>query len=256
MPDLLTIERLSAGYGEAVVVSNVSLSLVEGKALALLGRNGMGKTTLINTIVGVTRRFGGSIALDGVDITAMRPEQRAHAGVGWVPQERNIFKSLTVHENLTAVAQPGRWTAEKVYALFPRLQERRGNLGNQLSGGEQQMLAVGRALVLNPRVMLLDEPLEGLAPIIVDELLAALRRIIREEGVSAILVEQNAKKILGVTDHAIIIERGAVVHTADSGALAADRAALETHLGVTDHGPRRIGRTKGAASKGSASNAH
>jgi branched-chain amino acid transport system ATP-binding protein len=248
MPDLLTIERLSAGYGEAVVLSNVSLSLVEGNALALLGRNGMGKTTLINTIVGVTRRFG--------DNTALRPEQRAHAGVGWVPQERNIFKSLTVHENLTAVAQPGRWTAEKVYALFPRLQERRGNLGNQLSGGEQQMLAVGRALVLNPRVMLLDEPLEGLAPIIVEELLAALRRIIREEGVSAILVEQNAKKILGVTDHAIIIERGAVVHTADSVALAADRAALETHLGVTDHGPRRIGRVKGSAPEGSASNAH
>jgi len=247
MPDLLNIERLSAGYGEAVVLSNVSLSLVEGKALALLGRNGMGKTTLINTIVGVTRRFGGTIALDGADITALRPEQRAHAGIGWVPQERNIFKSLTVHENLTAVAQPGRWTAEKVYALFPRLQERRGNLGNQLSGGEQQMLAVGRALVLNPRVMLLDEPLEGLAPIIVEELLAALRRIIREEGVSAILVEQNAKKILGVTDHAIIIERGAVIHTADSGALAADRVALETHLGVTDHGPRRIGRTKGSA---------
>ena len=247
MPDLLTIERLSAGYGEAVVLSNVSLSLVEGKALALLGRNGMGKTTLINTIVGVTRRFGGTIALDGADITALRPEQRAHAGIGWVPQERNIFKSLTVHENLTAVAQPGRWTAEKVYALFPRLQERRGNLGNQLSGGEQQMLAVGRALVLNPRVMLLDEPLEGLGPIIVDELLVALRRIIREEGVSAILVEQNAKKILGVTDHAIIIERGAVIHTADSGTLAADRVALETHLGVTDHGPRRIGRTKGSA---------
>jgi branched-chain amino acid transport system ATP-binding protein len=247
MPDLLTIERLSAGYGEAVVLSNVSLSLVEGKALALLGRNGMGKTTLINTIVGVTRRFGGTVVLDGADITALRPEQRAHAGIGWVPQERNIFKSLTVHENLTAVAQPGRWTAEKVYALFPRLQERRGNLGNQLSGGEQQMLAVGRALVLNPRVMLLDEPLEGLAPIIVEELLAALRRIIREEGVSAILVEQNAKKILGVTDHAIIIERGAVIHTADSGALAADRVALETHLGVTDHGPRRIGRTKGSA---------
>jgi len=247
MPDLLTIERLSAGYGEAVVLSNVSLSLVEGKALALLGRNGMGKTTLINTIVGVTRRFGGTIALDGADITALRPEQRAHAGIAWVPQDRNIFKSLTVHENLTAVAQPGRWTAEKVYALFPRLQERRGNLGNQLSGGEQQMLAVGRALVLNPRVMLLDEPLEGLAPIIVEELLAALRRIIREEGVSAILVEQNAKKILGVTDHAIIIERGAVIHTADSGTLAADRVALETHLGVTDHGPRRIGRTKGSA---------
>src|ERR1700761_759017 len=244
MPELLAIEELCAGYGEAVVLSSLSLSLAEGEALALLGRNGMGKTTLINTIVGVTRYFSGKIALDGADITKMRPDQRAHIGIGWVPQERNIFKSLTVHENLTAVAQPGRWTTEKVYEMFPRLAERRQNLGNQLSGGEQQMLAVGRALVLNPRVLLLDEPLEGLAPIIVDELLAALRRIIRDEGMSAILVEQNAKKILPVTDRAIILERGAVVHTAESGTLATDRTALDTHLGVTDHGPRRIGRAK------------
>ncbi len=244
MRDLLSIENLSAGYGEAVVLSGVSLNLAEGKALALLGRNGMGKTTLVNTIVGVTRYFGGTIALDGADITRLRPDQRAHAGIGWVPQERNIFKSLTVHENLTAVARPGRWTTGKVYALFPRLDERRDNLGNQLSGGEQQMLAVGRALVLNPKVMLLDEPLEGLAPIIVEELLAALRRIIRDEGMSAILVEQNAKKILGVTDTAVIIERGSVVHAADSAALIADRTALEKHLGVTDTSPRRIGRPK------------
>jgi branched-chain amino acid transport system ATP-binding protein len=244
MPDLLTIEQLCAGYGEAVVLSNVSLSLTEGKALALLGRNGMGKTTLINSIVGVTRYLGGTIALDGVEISKLRPDQRAHLGIGWVPQERNIFKSLTVHENLTAVAKPGQWTIDKIYMLFPRLEERRQNLGNQLSGGEQQMLAVGRALALNPRVMLLDEPLEGLAPIIVEELLAALRRVIREEGTSAILVEQNAKKILGVTDHAIILERGSVVHAADSVTLAGDRVALETHLGVTDHGPRRNARTK------------
>jgi len=244
MADLLKIEHLSAGYGEAVVLSGISLSLAEGQALALLGRNGMGKTTLINTIVGVTRYFSGKITLDGLDITKLRPDQRAHAGVGWVPQERNIFKSLTVHENLTAVAQSGRWTTDKVYELFPRLNERRQNLGNQLSGGEQQMLAVARALVLNPRVMLLDEPLEGLAPIIVDELLKALRRIIRDEGMSAILVEQNAKKILGVTDHAIIVERGAVVHAADSAMLLNDRTVLETHLGVTDTGPRRFGRTR------------
>jgi branched-chain amino acid transport system ATP-binding protein len=149
---------------------------------------------------------------------------------------------LTVEENLTAVARPGRWTPAKVYELFPRLAERRNNLGNQLSGGEQQMLAVGRALVLNPRIMLLDEPLEGLAPIIVEELLAGLNRIIREEGLSAILVEQNAQKILSVTDRAIILERGSIVHRADSAALKADRAILETYLGVTDAGPRRAGR--------------
>jgi len=244
MSELLTVAQLSAGYGEAVVLSDVSLSLSEGQALALLGRNGMGKTTLINSIVGVTRYFAGTIALDGADITRLRPDQRAHLGIGWVPQERNIFKSLTVQENLTAVARPGPWRADKVYMLFPRLKERRQNLGNQLSGGEQQMLAVGRALVLNPRVMLLDEPLEGLAPIIVEELLAALRRIIREEGTSAIVVEQNAKKILSVTDRAVIIERGAVVHAADSAALAGDHAALEIYLGVTDSGPRRGRRVK------------
>ena len=242
MPDLLRIEHLSAGYGEAVVLSDISLSLAEGRALALLGRDGTGKTTLINSIVGVTTYFSGVIAIDGADITRLRPDERAHAGIGWVPQERNIFKSLTVHENLTAVAQPGRWTTDKVYALFPRLEERRQNLGNQLSGGEQQMLAVARALVLNPRVMLLDEPLEGLAPIIVEELLRALRRIIRDEGMSAILVEQNPKKILGVTDDAIILERGAIVHAADSATLSSDRAALEAHLGVTDTAPRRFGR--------------
>jgi branched-chain amino acid transport system ATP-binding protein len=231
MSDLLTLERLSAGYGEALVLNEVSLRLPEGRALALLGRNGMGKTTLINSIVGVTRYRGGTIRLDGVDITRLRPEQRAHAGIGWVPQERNIFKSLTVDENLTAVARPGPWSPDKVYQLFPRLAERRGNLGNALSGGEQQMLAIGRALVLNPRVMLLDEPLEGLAPIIVDELLAALRRIIREEGLSAIVVEQNAQKVLAVADRAVVLERGSIVYEADSSAV--DRAVLERLLGVT-----------------------
>ncbi len=158
MADLLSIENLRAGYGEAVVLPDMSLRLREGEVLALLGRNGTGKTTLINSIVGVTRRFGGSIALAGRDITAMRPDQRARAGIGWVPQERNIFRSLTVEENMTAVAQNGPWTVERVYEMFPRLKERRGNFGNQLSGGEQQMLAVGRALTLNPKVLLLDEP--------------------------------------------------------------------------------------------------
>ena len=234
MPDLLVVEKLSAGYGEAIVLSDISLSVPEGRALALLGRNGMGKTTLVNSIVGVTRYLGGVIRLDGRDITQLRPDQRAHAGIGWVPQERNIFKSLTVEENLTAVARPGPWSVEKVYGLFPRLKERTRNLGNQLSGGEQQMLAIGRALILNPKILLLDEPLEGLAPILVEELLAALRRVIRDEGMSAILVEQNAQKILGVTDQAAIIERGAVVYQAQSAVLKADHAILEAYLGVSD----------------------
>ncbi len=242
MSELLTIERLTAGYGEAIVLNAVSLALSEGHSLALLGRNGMGKTTLINSIVGVTRFFGGTISLDGCDITGLRPDQRAHAGIGWVPQERNIFKSLTVEENLTAVARPGPWSVARIYELFPRLAERRRNLGNQLSGGEQQMLAVGRALILNPRVILLDEPLEGLAPILVEELLAALKRIIRDEGMSAILVEQNAQKVLGVTDRAAIIERGAVVYEGASADLLADRAVLESYLGVTAADPRRGGR--------------
>jgi branched-chain amino acid transport system ATP-binding protein len=239
MAELLSLDRLKAGYGEAVVLADISLKLEQGQSLALLGRNGMGKTTLINSIVGVTRYRSGAVRLDGRDITKLTPERRARAGVGWVPQERNIFRSLTVHENLTAVALPGRWTPQKVYAMFPRLGERRGNLGNQLSGGEQQMLAVGRALVLNPKIILLDEPLEGLAPIIVEELLTAMSRIIREEGMSAILVEQSPQKILGVTDRAVILERGMVVHEAASADLRADRAVLETYLGVTDQGPRR-----------------
>jgi branched-chain amino acid transport system ATP-binding protein len=239
MPELLAIERLTAGYGEAVAIADVSVAVAEGEALALLGRNGMGKTTLVNSIVGVTRRFGGAIRLDGRDITGLRPDQRARLGIGWVPQERNIFRSLTVEENLTAVAQPGSWTTAKVYALFPRLKERRGNLGHQLSGGEQQMLAVARALVLNPRIMLFDEPLEGLAPILVEELLAALRQVIRGEGTSAILVEQNAQKILGVTDRAVILEKGNVVHEGASAALRGERAILEKYLGVVDVAPRR-----------------
>jgi branched-chain amino acid transport system ATP-binding protein len=244
MADLLTIDRLSAGYGEAIVLSDVTLSLQEGHSLALLGRNGMGKTTLVNSIVGVTRYRGGAIRLAGRDITRLRPDQRAHAGIGWVPQERNIFKSLTLHENLTAIARPGPWTPDKVYALFPRLGERKNNLGNQLSGGEQQMLALGRALVLNPKLILLDEPLEGLAPIIVEELLAALNRITRDEGLSAILVEQNAQKVLGVTDRAIILERGAVVYSGDSAALGADRQVLEKYIGVSEGAPRRTGHSR------------
>jgi len=232
MSDLLSIEGLRAGYGEAVVLPKMTLRLPEGQVLALLGRNGTGKTTLINSIVGVTRRFSGTITLGGQDITSLRPDQRARAGIGWVPQERNIFRSLTVEENMTAVAQPGPWTVERVYQMFPRLKERRGNFGNQLSGGEQQMLAVGRALTLNPKVLLLDEPTEGLAPIIVEELLKALGTITRAGGICSIIVEQHAQKILGLADRAVILERGGLVHDASSQDLKADPAVLEKYLGV------------------------
>jgi len=232
MRDLLGIENLRAGYGEAVVLPDMSLHLAESQVLALLGRNGTGKTTLINSIVGITKRFAGTVSLNGLNLTQMRPDQRARAGIGWVPQERNIFRSLTVEENMTAVAQPGPWTVEKVYEMFPRLKERRGNFGNQLSGGEQQMLAIGRALTLNPKVLLLDEPTEGLAPIIVEELLAALGTISRTSGICAIIVEQNAQKILGLADRVVILERGTIVHDAPSAALKADPAVLERYLGV------------------------
>jgi branched-chain amino acid transport system ATP-binding protein len=230
---LLALSQLSAGYGLARVINEVSLAMEAGTSLAVLGRNGTGKTTLLNTIIGATRHLGGTVRLEGRDISKLRSDLRARAGIGWVPQERNIFKSLTVEENLTAVQLPGPWDVEAVYRMFPRLKERRGNMGNQLSGGEQQMLAVARALVLNPKLILLDEPTEGLAPIIIEELLAALKRITRDEGLSAIIVEQHAQKILGVTDNAIILDRGAIVHQSTSASLIADPAPLEAHLGVT-----------------------
>ena len=229
MAELLKVEGLVSGYGEARVVANVSFSLNNGKSLALLGRNGVGKTTLVNTLIGVTTRHAGRIFVDGEDFTALAPHARANRGIGWVPQERDIFRSLSVEENLTAVARLGPWTVERVFEMFPRLGERRRNGGRQLSGGEQQMLAVGRALVLNPKLLLLDEPTEGLAPIIVDELLAALRRLARE-GLSMIIVEQKPKKILPFTDEAIILNRGAIAYEAPSADLIANPESLEAHL--------------------------
>ena len=232
MAELLKVEGLRSGYGEAVVVQGISLILEQGQSLALLGRNGTGKTTLLNTLIGVTRRHAGRVSLGGQDITALAPHQRAAAGIGWVPQERNIFKSLTVHENLTAVARPGAWTVARAYDMFPRLAERKTNMGNQLSGGEQQMLAVARALVLNPKLLLLDEPLEGLAPIIVEELLRSIARVVRDEGMSAIIVEQNPRLILPITQHAVVLDRGSVVHEGASAALLADRERLDRWLAV------------------------
>jgi branched-chain amino acid transport system ATP-binding protein len=239
MSELLKIDGLSAGYGEAVVLHGVSLALNEGQTLALLGRNGTGKTTLINTLAGATRQHAGSITLGGKPLHTLPAHERAAAGIGWVPQERNIFKSLTVHENLTAVARPARkgrtaspWTPQRVYELFPRLAERKTNLGTQLSGGEQQMLALGRALVLNPTLLLLDEPCEGLAPIIVQELLRAIRRITRDEGLSAILVEQHPQAILAISDTAAVLDRGTVVYSGTASSLLEQPELLGKLLGV------------------------
>ena len=240
MSELLMIHELSAGYGEAVVLQNISFSLAEGETLALLGRNGTGKTTLLDTLAGATRQHAGRIDFAGYALHTLPSHQRAASGIGWVPQERNIFKSLTVHENLTSVARIPRdgqssrpWTPERVYEMFPRLAERKTNLGTQLSGGEQQMLALGRALVLNPRLLLLDEPLEGLAPIIVEELLRAIARITREEGLSAIIVEQHPQAILAISHKAIVLDHGEVVHSGSARDLREQPDLLNKLLGVT-----------------------
>lgn len=233
MAEWLQIESLSAGYGEAVILHDVSLALPQGQTLALLGRNGAGKTTLINTIAGATRQHAGRIRLNGVALHALPSHARAAAGVGWVPQERDIFKSLTVLENLTAVARPGAWTPARVFELFPRLAERQRNMGHQLSGGEQQMLAVGRALVLNPKLLLLDEPLEGLAPIIVQELLQAIARITSEEGLSAVIVEQHPQAILAISHHAAVLDQGRVIHAGPALELLNQSALLDHLLGMS-----------------------
>ena len=231
MARLIEVEGLTAGYGEATVIEDVSLALDEGASLALLGRNGVGKTTLIATLLGLTHRHAGRIAWRGRDVARDPPHARARAGMGWVPQERFMFPSLTVEEHLSAVARPGPWDAARGFELFPALAERRRNLGNQLSGGEQQMLAIGRALMVNPALLLLDEPMEGLAPIIVQSLAAVVRRLV-EGGLAVILVEQHARLALGLTREAVVLDRGRIVHRAPSAALAADPALLGRLLGV------------------------
>lgn len=236
MAEVLSFDSLTAGYGNAVVLDRLSFKLEQGQSLAILGRNGVGKTTLLETLMGHTRVFSGRIHWRGRDITRLAPYRRARAGLGWVPQEREVFPSLTVEENLTVIACAGPWHLQRVYDLFPRLQERRANYGNQLSGGEQQMLAIGRALMTNPALLLLDEPMEGLAPIIVEELSRALRLLSDREGLASIIVEQHPVLALSMTDQAIVLERGTVVHAGASQAVASNPALLQRLLGVGGDG--------------------
>ena len=226
MAEALRLERVRAGYGQTVVLEDVDLVLRERGALAVLGRNGVGKTTLLATIMGHTTFHSGEILLSEKSISRLPVYQRARLGVGFVPQEREIFASLSVEENLGVAARPGRWTLERVYDLFPRLAERRSNQGNQISGGEQQMLAIGRALMGNPVLLLMDEPLEGLAPIIVEALLASLKRLISEDSLAIVLVEQHAKLALQVTREALVMSRGRVIHHGPSAELLADPERL------------------------------
>ena len=237
MAELLRVENLSAGYGEARVVHGVGFVLEDGQSLALLGRNGVGKTTLVDSLIGVTTLFSGRIALGGEDIAPLPPYLRARRGLGWTPQERNIFRSLTVEENLTAVAIPGAWTVKRVYGLFPRLEERRPPWAGNCRAGSSKCWPSAARWSSTRACLLLDEPTEGLAPIIVDELLAVLRELSRA-GLSMIIVEQKPKKILPFTDQAIVLDRGAVAHAAPSAEFLSDPAALDAHLTATKKGRR------------------
>jgi branched-chain amino acid transport system ATP-binding protein len=229
---LLALRDLRAGYAASVVLEDISFDLPAHGSLAVLGRNGVGKSTLLLSIMGYTQISRGHILWRGLDVTRQPPHRRARAGMGWVAQEREIFPSLTVEENLTVAARAGRWTLRSVYELFPRLAERRRNLGNQLSGGEQQMLAIARALMTNPALLLLDEPLEGLAPVVVEELAAAIGHMAAASANALILVEQHVEFALPLTKNAIVIERGRIVHSAPSAQLLADHATLDRLVGL------------------------
>jgi len=217
----LRLQGVRAGYGETVVLEDIGFELPERGALALLGRNGVGKTTLLATLMGHTQMHGGQIAYRGQPIERLPVHERSRLGMGYVPQTRDIFPSLSIEENLLVAARSGRWPIERVYELFPRLAERRSHMGNQISGGEQQMLSIGRALMGNPSILLLDEPMEGLAPIIVEMLLQALTRLIREESLTVVLVEQSAKLALQVTQDVLVLSRGRIIHSGKSADLLA-----------------------------------
>jgi len=233
MTDLLHIDNLTAGYGAIQVLHGVNLSLAQGGRLALIGRNGVGKTTLLKSVMGLADVKAGQVRLDGQDITKWSARERAHAGIGYVPQTRDIFPSLTVEENLLAgLKGRPRSALDEAYALFPRLAERRQNGGQQLSGGEQQMLSVARTLLGKPRLLLLDEPLEGLAPIICIELMRAFEHLAQDTGVAVLLVEQKVDDALRFAPRAVVLERGEVVHQSESAALSQRKDLLERYVGV------------------------
>ena len=233
MTDLLHIDNLTAGYGAVQVLHGVNLSLASGGRLALIGRNGVGKTTLLKAVMGLADVKAGQVRLDGLDITKWSARERAHAGIGYVPQTRDIFPSLTVEENLLAgLKGRPRSALNEAYALFPRLAERRQNGGQQLSGGEQQMLSVARTLLGKPRLLLLDEPLEGLAPIICIELMRAFEHLAQDTGVAVLLVEQKVDDALRFAPRAVVLERGEVVHQSESAALSQRQDLLERYVGV------------------------
>jgi branched-chain amino acid transport system ATP-binding protein len=228
----LVVKELSAGYGASIVLDAVSFTLPESRSMALLGRNGVGKTTLITTLMGLTTLHGGSLTLGGTDLARTPTYVRARSGLGWVPQERGIYPSLTVAEHLSAVARPGEWDSKRIFELFPSLKARYRQRGDQLSGGEQQMLAIGRALVTNPRVLLLDEPMEGLAPVIVEQVAGVIRELRDRTRLSMILVEQHARLALGLSDDVLVLDRGRVVHRGASAALLVDEALQHRLLAV------------------------
>jgi branched-chain amino acid transport system ATP-binding protein len=234
MADLLVLDNVTAGYRDTVVLEAISAAIGTKECWAVLGRNGVGKSTLLMTVMGLTSLRGGSIKLAGKEITGLTTHRRARAGIGYVPQEREIFPSLTVDENLRVATTQGEWTRERVYDLFPRLAERKRNYGNQLSGGEQQMLAVGRALVGNPKVLLLDEPFEGLAPVIIDTIVAALGRLRRESAIATVLVEQLVDVTLEMTEQTLVLDKGQIVWHGESRALAADRERLASLVGLQE----------------------
>jgi len=228
----LDLENVRAGYGETVVLEDIRFALGASETVSIIGRNGVGKTTLLATIMGHTTLHGGRLSLHDMDISKMATYRRVGAGLGYVPQEREIFPSLTLRENLEVAARPGSWTVETVFELFPRLAERADNRGNQLSGGEQQMLAIGRALIGNPTVLLMDEPSEGLAPVIVEELARAVKRLTQSSGLAIVLVEQNTRLALDIAPRAVVMDRGRIVYDGASEILRKDPAKLEQLIGV------------------------